>query len=271
VRASVIRPSWVLPGGTVPESPCEETQSVHFQLLADANTGLQCTYEVQPAEPVVNAAPRSCWFQFSLKTLLLAMTGLCVVLGGYLTYERDRRQRRLDAADAIEKIGGIVSRRHPHLENLPSIFGMDIEIVDVNLGGNHNVTNANLSLLEVFPELRGLNLSGTGISDEGLAHLAGLLNLDDLGLEHTGITDAGLVHLKNLEQLQSLGLEHTEITDDGLRHLARLESLTALFLDSDTKVTDAAIRRFEEGFPGGRVLIDGKYFNGSKSAQHNPK
>ncbi|MDO4570150.1 MAG: hypothetical protein Q4D38_07195, partial [Planctomycetia bacterium] len=46
----------------------------------------------------------------------------------------------------------------------------------------------------------------TNITDAGLAHLAGLTNLNWLGLENTNITDAGLAHLYGLTQLKSLSL-----------------------------------------------------------------
>src|SRR5947209_16260330 len=47
----------------------------------------------------------------------------------------------------------------------------------------------------------GVNLNKTKVTDEGLANLEPLTELQELYLNDTAITDAGLMHLKRLKQL----------------------------------------------------------------------
>ena len=61
----------------------------------------------------------------------------------------------------------------------------------------------------------------TAITDAGLVHLKGLINLKRLILADTQITDAGLVHLRGLKRLQELEVSNTRVTDTALRELQR--------------------------------------------------
>ncbi len=62
-------------------------------------------------------------------------------------------------------------------------------------------------------------------TDNDLAGLAGLTQLDDLNLDNCPVTDAGLAHLAELTSLRSLSLTNTRITDDGLKQLAGMHNL----------------------------------------------
>ncbi|MDO4570790.1 MAG: hypothetical protein Q4D38_10425, partial [Planctomycetia bacterium] len=92
------------------------------------------------------------------------------------------------------------------------------------------ITDAGLAHLAGLTNLESLDLGWTKITDAGLAHLAGLTNLDWLELRDTNITDPGLAHLAGLTNLNQLGLENTNITDAGLAHLAGLTNLDWLEL-----------------------------------------
>ena len=51
--------------------------------------------------------------------------------------------------------------------------------------------------------LKGLSLAGCSITDRGLTHLEGLLELEYLSVRRTGVTDEGLAALKrNLPKLE---------------------------------------------------------------------
>jgi Leucine-rich repeat (LRR) protein len=60
-----------------------------------------------------------------------------------------------------------------------------------------------------------LGVGRTQITDAGLAHLAGLTNLETLSLFGTHITDAGLAHLEKLTNLKELNLSDTRVTSEG--------------------------------------------------------
>jgi internalin A len=85
-----------------------------------------------------------------------------------------------------------------------------------------------------------LNLSGTSITDQGVAHLARLERLEVLGLQGTAITDAGLATVKLLRSLKMLILDGTSIGDAGISNLAAMPELRHLSLN-DTAITDAAM------------------------------
>jgi len=77
----------------------------------------------------------------------------------------------------------------------------------------------------------------TQIHDEGLAHLAGLVQLERLDLNRTDITDAGLIHLMGMRKLKELELRETNV-DAGLLQLTGLSQLERIDLSS-TDLSDA--------------------------------
>jgi Leucine-rich repeat (LRR) protein len=92
-----------------------------------------------------------------------------------------------------------------------------------------------------LPRVQIMNLNVTRTSDQGLAHLAKLIELRTLCLSRTHVSDAGLKHLLGLPRLQTLILHATAVGDAGLEHLGAVKSLETLYL-SDTRVSDAGIR-----------------------------
>ena len=65
-----------------------------------------------------------------------------------------------------------------------------------------------------FSRLQALDLERGLITDEGIAHLAGLIGLERLSLAGLKITDRGVNSLKDLRNLQSLNLTRTPVGDD---------------------------------------------------------
>src|SRR5687767_7854962 len=61
--------------------------------------------------------------------------------------------------------------------------------------------------------------TGTNITDEELAQLAGLEHLQELRMVRCPVTDKGLVHLKALRSLKLLSLAGTKVTDAGMKEL----------------------------------------------------
>ena len=179
--------------------------------------------------------PRRRWFQYSLRTLFVLLTVLCVWLA--VTVNRARKQR--EAVAAIEELGGVVyydfqvdnSRgllraKLPGPKWLRELVGdeyfVSVHFVDL---GNTQVTDAQLEHLKGLSNLQALVLDRTQVTDAGLEHLKGLTNLQTLSLRNCRITGAGLEHLKGLTNLQSLNLRDTRITDAGLVHLKGLTNL----------------------------------------------
>ena len=111
-----------------------------------------------------------------------------------------------------------------------------------------------LSELSGLRRLKRLQLRSLA-DDEGLAHLAGLRELEWLDLSNNDVTDAGLVYLAELSQLEELNLAHNAISDAGLAQLAGLRRLKFLDL-TNTQVTEEGIERLLEALPELEVTDD---------------
>ena len=103
-----------------------------------------------------------------------------------------------------------------------------------------------------------LDLSGTQVTDEGLAKLKGLKGLETLNLNDTGITDEGLTHLEELKSLTDLRLANTNITNEGLTNLVdKLPNLKALDVAGNPMPTQPEKRNWKSALNFGIDLAGG--------------
>jgi hypothetical protein len=140
---------------------------------------------------------------------------IVLLIGGVLGWIVRQAHIQCDAVAAIKHAGGSVK--------------YDWEYVS---GGNPWAPRWLVEWLGVdfFGHVTEVYLTGTSITDAGLAHLKGLTNLYVLLLDDTRVTDAGLVHLKGLTKLSYLFLKGTQVSDAGLLHLKGLRRLHVLDL-----------------------------------------
>jgi hypothetical protein len=210
----------------------------------------------------MSISPRSRWYQFSLRTLLVVLTVLCLGPGGYVAYEQGKVRKQQGAVAAIENLGGYVfyDERPPRRSGLTRlILGDDtfgnVDGVDFNplKTENRQITDADLRHLQSFPLLDHLALKNCRqITDGGLAELSGLPNLRYLYLNDTPITDAGLVHLAGLGNLEELSLTHTQVTGPGLIQLSGLTRLDYLYLYS-TRIPPDGVDEIQKALPKCRI------------------
>src|SRR3546814_15053073 len=92
--------------------------------------------------------------------------------------------------------------------------------------------------------LQTLELWDTRVTDEGLAHLAGMRNLKRLNLQNTKITDKGIGQLRSLTVLESIKLGKKEVTDAGLSPLCAGDRKSAVQGTSVSVRVDLGGRRF---------------------------
>jgi hypothetical protein len=188
------------------------------------------------------------WFQFSLRTLLI-FTMASAIACGWIGKRIEQKRYEREAARAIEGLGGSVRYDYRDATGAPAgpawlrnLAGDNFfsAVVEVNLLGNPDVTDNDLAQLEELRDLQALDIFDTKITNGGLIHLERLTKLKRLFLGYTRITDAGLKHLQALNQLGELSLWKTDVTDSGLKCVEELTTLRELYLHS-TRITDAGL------------------------------
>jgi len=125
----------------------------------------------------------------------------------------------------------------------------DARFVSLHDTGASDQQVARLTWLE---NVNGVSLDGTQLTDAGLKPLHKLPMLDALSLGGTRITSAGLALLPNKTRLSSLGLSNTAIGDNGLAHLRTVTGLRYLDLDG-AKITNDGLSHLR-ALPGLRAL-----------------
>ncbi|MGH7136132.1 MAG: protein kinase domain-containing protein, partial [Pirellulales bacterium] len=125
--------------------------------------------------------------------------------------------------------------------HLRQLLGADfsVDVAKISLA-QMNISDDDLAELAGIPNLEALDLEGTPITDAGLVHLSRLSHLQRLDLSGTSVTDAGLALLTSIGGLRRLFLAETAITDAGMPHLAHFTHLNRLSL-SGTKMSDAGL------------------------------
>jgi hypothetical protein len=125
------------------------------------------------------------------------------------------------------------------------------------------VDDETMQLIGKLTNLKVISLgyqSGMGfkITDNVLAYLKNLKNLESIVLYDANITDAGLMHLEDLKKLKFLNLTRTNITDAGLVHLKDLTNLKVIFLGY-TRVSDAGLMHLK-GLTNLKTIVRGLRF-----------
>ncbi|HJT30451.1 MAG TPA: hypothetical protein VJ783_00185 [Pirellulales bacterium] len=195
--------------------------------------------------------------QFSLGTLLLAVTGLSIWLG---VQTKAARLQRAIAAD-IRRLGGQVyydwqlddedretGRTEPpgpvwlrrwigddYFQTAVTAYLMYVPCRD-----------GDFPAIENMPALQTVSLEGTEIGDATLPRLARLRRLRFLNLSETKITDKGAAELNRLSCLTTLWICPSDaptdesVSDAGLKQLRGLRELKSLALGG-SGITDASI------------------------------
>lgn len=87
------------------------------------------------------------------------------------------------------------------------------------------------------------------LTDQGLASLAGLTQMDRLTIGGPDLTDNGLAHLCGMKKLDMLNIYGGRFTGEGLKHLKDLDILTHLTLIGEHSFSQDDIRRLYETLP----------------------
>jgi Leucine-rich repeat (LRR) protein len=127
-----------------------------------------------------------------------------------------------------------------------------LEKLTINLNRNLSFRDEDLACLAKFTRLKWLQ-GVWGISDVGMAHLAGLTSMERLSVGGPGLTDKGMAYLANMKNLDNLSVTG-DFTDEGLRCLETLTGLRSLNITSEGAFTNAALNRLRRRLPNLQTL-----------------
>jgi hypothetical protein len=143
-------------------------------------------------------------------------------------------------------------------------------VTHLRIAGSSGVTDQGVKHLARMPRLQDLELGGQNstISDQGLDSLHQLTNLRRFQACWTpGISDAGLVGLSHCDQLEDVNVLGTQTGDGTIRALMGKRHLR--YFRSGQRVTNAGLALFQN-FPAFRTWQGGDIGYGLMSADTNP-
>lgn len=102
-------------------------------------------------------------------------------------------------------------------------------VIRLRLTGRH-LPEAIMAEIGKLTELRGIDVYGSTLNDDGLAQLKNLQQLKSIGLAATAISDKGLEHLEKLQSLQWVWLPKSRVTTEGVEKLKAARSDMNVYL-----------------------------------------
>jgi Leucine-rich repeat (LRR) protein len=118
-------------------------------------------------------------------------------------------------------------------------------------------------------QLKWLQVSHGGITDDGLKYLAGLINIERLSVGGEKVTDKGLLYLTNMPKLDVLCLSGN-FTDEALVYLERLPALQLLDIMEGAHFSQEAMQRFCRNMPELRTFRP-NMLSASRQPQQQPR
>ena len=219
------------------------------------------------------------WSQFSLKTLLIALTFLAIIsaISGYFVQKwndgkEGRRWQKMNdlilSNGGYWEVGESVSMQHANANQLNTVLKelstfdnqRTMSFEDSEFGDAH------IKAILTHRGLEGIQLDRTLITDDGLKELTAIESLEWLSLEDDAITDVGIEHLTKLKHLEWLIVDGDALTDKGLEQLAKISSLKYLRLKG-TKVTHQGIAKLKHALPAIEV---NKYYGSPHKYENYP-
>jgi hypothetical protein len=137
--------------------------------------------------------------------------------------------------DVVRRLRPLVNLRRLRLspasitdDALPVLNAFErLESLDV---GGAAITGDGVEKLHL-PRLKMLDLSGTGVGDSAVAHLAEMASYKDLRLGMTKVTHQGINSLEAQTALETLGLAYSQISGPGFESIKNCRNLRSLNLN----------------------------------------
>ncbi len=108
-------------------------------------------------------------------------------------------------------------------------------------------SDADLAHLKGLPNVRMLSaVEVRGVTDAGMATLAGHPNLRTLKLERSSVGDAGMAHLQKIPKLEDLDVRRTGVTAAGYREVGKIAGLKRLRVVYNARFNDEACEAIKD-------------------------
>jgi hypothetical protein len=148
--------------------------------------------------------PRTRWFHFSLRTLLVVVTAFCIWLG----FRVHHAQQQKLAIAALESVGGYFYYDNQY--DPPETYY-------ANRSPPGPVWFWKLVDQDLFFDVVAVGLNSKSATDETLQQLCALCQLQQLDLaDALKVTDKGLKYLESLNRLNYLRLDGTSVSDSAI-------------------------------------------------------
>ena len=232
----------------------------YLRLLSSRLSGTMDTMDDAAPQPITPPKSHRRWFRFSLRTMMIVVTLLCIGMG--VTAYRANRQRK--AVETIKKAGGSVGYDYqtdgdgwpisgdpPGPAWLRNLIGIDYfaTVVSVTIKSEKGSHDDSVAALAELPQLSSLDMRGKGITDSTLLQIKGFTLLNNLCLSRTQVSDTGLLNIKGLTRLRHVTLvDSNTITDAGVQHLKGLTHLESVYF-SGTKITADGVKDLRRVLP----------------------
>jgi len=135
--------------------------------------------------------------------------------------------------------------KEPNIDILRVALNSPAVRIKGSFGENKFNDDAIAKLKPIASNIVELEIGFSDVTDEGLAAVANMSNLEKLYLQKTSITDEGIPHLEGLTRLRYLNLYGTQVTDDALETLVVLPRLKSLFV-WETEISKSAAKDFQQ-------------------------
>ena len=133
------------------------------------------------------------------------------------------------------------------LSGLTRLEKLALSLRNWNKPGGHRFRDEDMAGLANLKNLKWLQ-GAYGIGDAGMAHLAGLTQMERFGAGGPRLTDAGLAYMDGMKKLDHLSLKGN-FTDAGMRQFEKHKSLGYLRVESEQAISPAAVERLHALLP----------------------
>ncbi|MFC1739414.1 leucine-rich repeat domain-containing protein, partial [Planctomycetota bacterium] len=179
----------------------------------------------------------------SLKHLSLYKTK--ITIGGLAKLNDLKNLEYLEVRPAIQDYSGL---------NISGLTKLRTLYVGVPNDSEDVIRDEDLACLANLKNLRWFQISQIiteplGLTDAGVAHLAGLTNMNRLTFGGPELTDKAFVYLEDMKKLDMLNVYGGNFTDEGLANLKGLKALRSIRLIGTNQFSPGATIRLKKELP----------------------